>query len=292
MDSVGRCFIIVILLFAGRLYAQPIIVWDRLLTHPNSMVPDLLKRALQVTADEYGPFQIVPSERMEQGRVIKKLAVQGNVQVAVFAPNKYREEIAIPVRIPVTGSLLSYRICLIRRADQADFTFISSLDDLINSKLMIGQHQDWPDTEIMEANGLTVWKGKKYDLLFNQLEAGRFDCFSRGANEIVQEHYAHSYKGLEIEKSLIIYYPLPLYYFVNKADPELAVRLEKGLNLLKENGEYEAIFKAKFSQTLKRLAIKDRTIIKLENPLLTEPTKAQMREDTAAFNKLVSDASL
>ncbi|WP_051090330.1 transporter substrate-binding domain-containing protein [Psychromonas ossibalaenae] len=157
---------------------------------------------------------------------------------------------------------------------------------------MIGQHQDWPDTAIMEANGLTVWKGKKYDLLFNQLAAGRFDCFSRGANEIVQEHYAHSYKGLEIEKKLIIYYPLPLYYFVNKANPELAVRLEKGLNLLRANGEYEAIFKAKFSQTLKTLTIRGRTIIKLQNPLLTEPTKAQMHKDTDAFNKLVSDASL
>ncbi|WP_051090331.1 hypothetical protein [Psychromonas ossibalaenae] len=107
MGGVGRCFIIVLLLFTRHLHAQPIIVWDRLLTHPNSMVPDLLRRALQVTADEYGPFQIVPSERMEQGRVIKKLAVQGNVQVAVFAPNKYREEIAIPVRILVKLSYMS-----------------------------------------------------------------------------------------------------------------------------------------------------------------------------------------
>ncbi|WP_022940959.1 hypothetical protein [Psychromonas hadalis] len=101
-------------LLAMKSFSQSIVVWDRLLTHPNSMVPDLLKRALEVTIKEYGVYQLIPSEVMEQGRVIKQLQAN-RVDIAVFAPNEEREKVTIPIRIPVTGSLLSYRICLIQR---------------------------------------------------------------------------------------------------------------------------------------------------------------------------------
>ena len=118
-------------LFSSTVVTQPIVVWDQLLTHPNSMVPELLKRALQVTNKEYGSYQLIPSEAMEQGRVIKQLQAN-RVDVAVFAPNGKREQLAIPVRIPVTGSLLSYRICLIKPEKQDAFNELHTLKDLIN----------------------------------------------------------------------------------------------------------------------------------------------------------------
>lgn len=37
-------------LFSTVTRSQPVVVWDQLLTHPNSMMPELLKRALQVTS--------------------------------------------------------------------------------------------------------------------------------------------------------------------------------------------------------------------------------------------------
>ena len=69
---------------------------------------------------------------MEQGRVIKQLQ-NNRVDIAVFAPNEHREQLAIPIRIPVTGSLLSYRICLIKPEKQQNFNGLHSLPDLINS---------------------------------------------------------------------------------------------------------------------------------------------------------------
>ena len=282
----------IILCFTQSGFAQQIVVWNRLLNHPNPMVSELLSRALQVTVDEYGSFQLISSQEMEQGRVIKQMNKHGNVQIAVFAPNTEREKVTIPIRIPVTGSLLSYRICLIRKGQQNRFKSVTNLENLITSQLKIGSHQDWPDTEILESNGLTLWKGHKYELLFAQLVAGRFDCFSRGANEIVQEYYSHRDKGLDIEQSFIIYYPLPFYYFVNKNNPELAERLTKGLTILHTSGEYDAMFKEKFAQTLKILHIQDREIIELSNPLLTEATKAQMKKDRERFKLLINKASL
>jgi len=279
-------FTLLVTVLFNNSFAQPIVVWDQLLTHPNSMVPDLLKRALQVTNEEYGSYQLIPSEGMEQGRVIKQMQAN-RVDIAVFAPNEKREQIATPVRIPVTGSLLSYRICLIQPGKQEDFNKLYTLQDLISQNLKIGQHQNWPDTQIMEANGLKLWKANKYSLLFDLLAAGRFDCFSRGANEVVQEFYTHGYKGLAIESHLIIYYPLPLYYFVNSGKPKLAERLTKGLRILQENGEYEAMFTAKFGDTLKFLNMQNRTIIELDNPLLTEETNQKMREKKDYYDELI-----
>ncbi|PKF63049.1 hypothetical protein CW745_06415 [Psychromonas sp. psych-6C06] len=277
---------LLLILFSRFALSQSIVVWDQLLTHPNSMVPELLKRALEVTEDEYGKYHILPSEAMEQGRVIKQMQIN-RVDIAVFAPNEKREKIAIPIRIPVTGSLLSYRICLIQPEKQAQFEKLNSLESLITHNVIIGQHQNWPDTKIMEANGLTLWKANKYSLLFDLLASKRFDCFSRGANEVVQEFYTHGYKGLVIENHLIIYYPLPLYYFVNLAKPKLAERLAKGLDILQKNGEYEAMFSAKFGETLQYLNMDNRIIIELENPLLSEPTRKQMQEGKDYYDQLI-----
>ncbi|MCP4324452.1 MAG: hypothetical protein GY787_21855, partial [Alteromonadales bacterium] len=170
MRNIIVLFTLFFTLLFKSVFAEPIVVWDQLLTHPNAMVPDLLKRALQVTNEEYGKYQLIPSEAMEQGRVIKQMQAN-RVDIAVFAPNRKREEIAIPVRIAVTGSLLSYRVCLIQSGKQEVFNKLNTLQDLISQNIKIGQHQNWPDTQIMEANGLKLWKANKYSLLFDLLAA-------------------------------------------------------------------------------------------------------------------------
>ncbi|WP_022943195.1 hypothetical protein [Psychromonas hadalis] len=172
----------------------------------------------------------------------------------------------------------------IQPKNQDIFNHLYTLADLINNNVKIGQHQNWPDTQIMEANGLNIWKANKYNLLFDLLAAGRFDCFSRGANEVVQEFYTHAYKGIVIESNLIIYYPLPLYYFINKNKPKLAERIKEGLHVLQKTGEYEQMFIAKFGQTLQYLNMQNRVIIELNNPLLSETTKLQNYKTTKLQN--------
>lgn len=269
---------------------QTITVWDQLLTHPNNIVPQLLIKALDVTKPEYGDYELVASDPMEQGRVLRFLAQSPNIDIAVFGPNKFRETVAIPVRFPVTGTLLSYRVCLIQQGKQSLFNGIANLNQLVGSKLVIGQHQDWPDTSIMEANGLTLWKSTKYAILFDQLSVGRFDCFSRGANEIVQEFDSHPNKGLAIEDSMMIYYPFPLFYFVNKANPELAKRVELGLNRVYQSGEYNQMFKQEFGASLTKLHLAERNPIELVNPQLTKETEQAMLKFKHQFDDLIKTA--
>lgn len=271
---------------------QQVIVWNQLISHPNSMAPELLKRVFEVTSEEYGAYRFIPSEPMEQGRAIRQMELEGHLDIGLFAPNEKRRNSAIAVPIPVTGSLLSYRICLIRKGEQNKFNDIKSLENLLDSELLIGQHQTWSDTNILRSNGLELWTTHKYSLLFEQLLAKRFDCFSRGANEVLQEYYANGYKGLAIEQSFVIHYPLPLYYFVNKARPVLAERIEKGMTMLLESGEYQLMFNYYFSETVKSLNLSSRTLLTLKNPLLTEQASKQMKRDEIFYKALINKAYL
>ncbi len=271
---------------------QQVIVWNQLLTHPNSMVPELLNKVFQVTAEEYGPFQLIPSEPMELSHAIEQMESQGRLDIALFAPNKKRQSNAIAVPVPVTGTLLSYRICLIQKGQQQKFKDIKDLDGLIDSEVLIGQHQTWSDTNILQSNGLALHTTYNYSQLFEQLTDKHFDCFSRGANEVLQEYYAHGYKGIDIEKSLVIHYPLPLYYFANNGKPELAQRIEKGMNTLIKNGEYKRMFSHNFSNTVKLLNLPKRTILELNNPLMTDQAREQMMRDSYYYKDLIQQAYL
>ena len=52
---------------------QPIRAWNLLLDHPNPAVVQLLRLSLDLTVPEYGPYQLVSSPQMEQGRAVKEL---------------------------------------------------------------------------------------------------------------------------------------------------------------------------------------------------------------------------
>lgn len=65
---------------------QPIRAWNLLLDHPNPAVVQLLRLSLDLTVPEYGPYQLVSSPQMEQGRAVKELRSGELVQVGVFAP--------------------------------------------------------------------------------------------------------------------------------------------------------------------------------------------------------------
>ena len=244
-----------------------------------------LHRALQITQPEYGDYELIESAKMEQGRSLRELAKLKNskLDLASYAPTKEREQQAIPIRIPVLNGLMGYRLCLIGEEKQALFDGIENKQQLIDSNITIGQHQDWPDTRILIANNISVHTTHKKKLLFQQLERGRFDCFSRGASEVYAEYLAHRSKDITIEKKLLIYYPLPVFFFVNKSRPLLAQRLQLGLARLIASGEFDTIFDQFFSPILTKLRLNGRTVIDLHNPTLSEQTIAALKAPTLRF---------
>jgi ABC-type amino acid transport substrate-binding protein len=114
----------------------------------------------------------------------------------------------------------------------------------------------------------------QYGQLFKMLSAKRFDIFPRGAGEIQYEfdRNAADNPDLAIEKNLLIYYPFPYYFFFNRADTALKKRIETGLRIMIKDGSFDQIFNKYYREVIERLNLKNRRVIRLNNPLLPKDT--------------------
>lgn len=284
-----KFFSLFLFFYCSANYAQvtKIIVWESLYNNPTPILMNYLDRALAVTKEEYGDYELLESAPMEQGRSLVEISKLKNshLDIASYGSTKEREEIAIPIRIPILSGLMGYRLCLIKEEQQDLFNNVENKQQLIEKNLSIGQHQDWPDTAILQANGIRVQTTHKKQLLFQQLVRGRFNCFSRGTSEIYAEYLQYKDQGVAIEDSLMIYYPLPLFFFVNKSRPLLAERLQLGLQKLIQSGEFDEIFERGFAPIIKELKLNQRNVIDLYNPTLSQLTIKAMKEPTKRFRE-------
>jgi len=73
-------------------------------------------------------------------------------------------------------------------------------------------------------------------------------------------------KGLVIEQSLMLYYPAPIYFFVNSVDTELADRIARGLTIAINDGSFNELFLSTpgFKKGYEEIAGKRRRIFELE----------------------------
>ena len=118
--------------------------------------------------------------------------------------------------------------------------------------------------------------GTEFDGLFPMLMHQRFDALPRGCAEISREMREKSgqWPDLEVEKTLLIYYPLPIYFWF-AGTPEgnrLAARLEEGMRSLIADGTYDAILWKYYAPLLQGLDLPHRRVIRLNNPFLPQST--------------------
>ena len=104
------------------------------------------------------------------------------------------------------------------------------------------------------------------------LKLKRFDYFPRSLIEIGDEAEAHKSNNIIIEPKLLMYYPTATYFFVNKENKELAYELKKGMEKIIKNGDFDKLFYKYHADFIKKSNLKNRTIIKLDNPILPAKT--------------------
>lgn len=233
---------------------------------------EILHTALEKTVHTYGPYELrASSTGMNESRYLAQLEAGQIINIAWSSTSKEKEAALLPIRIPLRKGLLGYRIALISTANQGKVDGIKTVDDL--RKLTVGQGLGWGDISVYEANGIKV-RQANYENLFKMTSAGRVDLFPRGIGEILAEydHYAKEDPDLAIEKHLLIYYPWPYYFFVNKKDTALAERIKAGLDMMRKDGSFDAIFLKYNSTSIKMANIKNRRIIRLDNPDLPKET--------------------
>jgi hypothetical protein len=230
---------------------------------------EILRTALEKTVPKWGPYSIETSERMtEQRQAFELKNATGKLTVMYLSTTPDFEKSLVPVRIPVDRNLSGYNVLLIRRDAQPRFAAIRSLADL--KKFTYGLGLGWIDVNILSASGFHVVTGSSYDGLFEMLSNRRFDVFPRGAVEVLDEYDQRrkALPDLVIEDRLILYYPLPMYFwFPRTADGRrLAARAEEGMRMMIADGTYDAIFDKYQRHKIERLHLKERTIIRIPNP--------------------------
>ena len=226
----------------------------------------MLKLALDHSGADY---QLQGTTGMPQSRALKLMELGQGVDVVWTMTSREREVALRPIRIPLYKGLIGWRVPLINRNNASRFVGAGS-DTL---KLMIaGQGHDWPDLEILEGNGYSVTPSPNYGGLFEMLASGRIDYFPRSVIEVLDEARAHGDKGLMIEPSLMFWYPTAMYFFVRPDNDQLAGQIERGLEAAIADGSFDRLFNQTHQPILKALAVNQRRVIRLSNPLLPEAT--------------------
>jgi len=239
---------------------------------------DLAMRKAGVEYDLY-PTSIF----MQQNRALQQLTANDEISVVWSMTTTAREKDLLPIRIPIDKGLLGWRIFLINKNDAPQFEQLQTLEQL--KPFAAGQEHDWPDIQILSANGLKVYASIDYASLFKMLRAGRIDYVPRSIVEIWGEQQAHQDMDFAVEKSIVLQYPAAEYFFVNKNNKPLATALEKGLRAAIKDGSFEKIFTKYNGEAIKRANIKNRKLFKLRNPDLPEETPLTEKELWLVQNK-------
>jgi len=230
----------------------------------------LIRLALEKTINEYGPFNLVASPRMNLARCL--LSIRKNDLPNFFCSRGYNETYntypdVTYIRFPIDLGLLSYRTCFTNKMVAEKLSNVNTLDEL--RQFTHGQGRDWADVQVLKENGFKVIEVSQYEQLFKMIAAGRFDLFCRGTNEIKEEYdLRHSIKGLVYDQHILLYYPLPVFMYVNKNNTKAVERMTKGLQIAYADGSLQKLWKQFHQASVDFAHIQNRKIFYLDNPLI------------------------
>lgn len=233
---------------------------------------ELIHQALEITRPEFGNYEVMvfkgesPNDQrrtvlINEGKLINLLwSTPGSVI-------SKGEVLEIPVDI--FHGLLGYRVCL-KHSAAPPMIKVNSLQGLM--KIKIGQSEEWPDVKIYKANRVKPVLTPGLSSLFDMLGYRRFDCLPLGATEVthVYEEKKKQYPFLVIDDQLLIYYRFPIYFYISKNQPDVARRIALGFKKLKENGDFDRIFRQYHEEDLKVLNLRKRHMVCLESPYIDE----------------------
>lgn len=225
----------------------------------------ILKAALDAAGQ---PYRLSPaSTDMVQSRVLREIEL-GNVDVYWSATSKEREQMLLPIRVPLDKGLNGWRLLLIRKIDEARIAALTAPSAI--KTLRMAQGHDWPDTSLLIHNGFKVQTAQHPPALFELLLRHRVDAFPRSVIEAFREQ--QNYPELTVESHVALVYPAAVYFFVNRRNTELASRLEVGLARIKASGEFDRLFDQRYGESIKAAKLGERQVIRLENPSITLDT--------------------
>lgn len=230
----------------------------------------LLKLALEKTKATWGDYELVASDSMNTARLIKMLK-RGTLKNPMFklsAETELCNSLGY-VPFPVDLGIVGYRVFFTAAGKLGKLEAVSSLADL--KRFSVGQGDGWADVDILSQAGFAVHTSPSYEALFQMVVAGnRFDLFPRGVNEIKGEFEAHrDIANLAVERKLVLYYPLPRFFFTNQHGSEQALkRVSEGLAAAYDDGSLQELWEKHYKESVDYVDLNSRKVFTIDNPLL------------------------
>jgi ABC-type amino acid transport substrate-binding protein len=211
-----------------------------------------------------------------QSRALQELAQRSRrLDVVWTMTSREREQQALPIRVPMFKGLFGWRLLLATPELASELRQVQSLAELRRYRLVQGLQ--WPDTDILAANGLPVIVTSAFEAMFQQLRLGRADAFPRAIEEVWWELERHG-EGLVVVPEVCLHYPTAVYYFVAPGDTELAQAIETGLARLRASGAFDRLFLKHHGDDIARARLGQRRVIELANPQLPPLTPLEKAE--------------
>ncbi|CAM3899049.1 hypothetical protein VA7868_00516 [Vibrio aerogenes CECT 7868] len=274
MCAVYAHFLVLFLSFSPQASAKPAEfiypVKKSEMDHRYNDVIELIDTALQKTLISDGPYILRPARiYMSWKRSLAEIKKGSELNIIWGEPTQENLQHLIPVRIPLRKGLSGYHLLFVRTAHQAQFAQVNSPGSF--RKLRPGLWTKSNEVDIFRLNGFDYLVGNSYEGLFRMLMIGRFDYLPRSVNEIFKEAEQRTteFPQMAIEETLALYYPLPLFLLVSKDHPELARRLEKGLNAMVNDGSFDQIFYKYHRHSIEKANLNHRKVMRMLNPLLS-----------------------
>lgn len=241
----------------------------------------LLKLALAKAGNKYR-VELSPTSMQQNRAIVELQSGAGRIDVVSTMTSTERENMLLPIRIPISRGLIGWRLGLLRADHKELLANVRNIEDL--RRYSTGQGHDWPDLTILRHNGIVVFPVTVYSSLFGMLNAGRFDWAPRSLHEIWAE--ARHHPELVVDQRVLLVYPTADYYFVNRQNIELAENLRQGLELAMADGSFGQLFWRHFGPAIRRAQLDKRILIELPNPLLPAETPLARKELWFSLNDL------
>lgn len=199
----------------------------------------LIELALSKVTPLDNRIELKPAMYMSQARALYQLELGEKIDIYWAGTSIEREEKLRAIRVPLLKGLLGFRLGIMRKEVESRFRTIGSAEDFKSFKPCQGR--DWPDTNILVAAGFQVVRNPNFKGMFKQVNEGRCDFFPRGVHEAYPEYTAsrEGYPELRLNEDILLYYPFPMYFFVNKDNQELASLIRTGLDRAIDDGSLE-----------------------------------------------------
>ena len=233
----------------------------------------VLTAAMEASSAKYGPFELIVSKRvMERDRLMLEMVRGDLVNLTAQITSVEWERRLTPIRIPLDKGFSGYRIFLIDGRRQAQFSAVSTLQQL--QVLPVGSGRQWSATAVLRNAGFDVVAGPSTIGLHAMLAAQRFAYFPRSIEEALFERdaFAAEFPALAVEGELALYMPLARYFFISPSQQRLAARLEYGMQLIAADGRLDRLFHQAYDGLIEKVGLRKRRIFRLENPFLPPRT--------------------